>query len=67
MFGTEPTYVDVDAGTGNIYTYRNSIVTVGFVTEYSANPNNLVEENLVEEEQERNGSSIVAVYMWLND
>lgn len=67
MFGAEPTYVDVDAGTGNIYTYRNSIVTVGFVTEYSANPNNLVEENLVEEEQERNSSPIVAVYMWLND
>lgn len=60
MFGAEPTYVDVDFGVGNIYTYRNSTVTVGFVTEYSKKPENLNEE-------ERNSSPIVAVYQWLNE
>lgn len=60
MFGAEPICVDVDADAGNIYTYRNSTVTVGFVTDYSADPENWIEE-------ERNSSPIVAVYMWLND
>lgn len=60
MFGAEPTYVDVDFGAGNIYTYRNSDVTVGFVTEYSKKPENLNEE-------ERSSSPIIAFYLWLND
>lgn len=59
MFGAEPTYVDYN-GVGNIYAYRNSTVTVGFVTKYSAELEDLVEE-------ERNNSSVVAIYMWLND
>lgn len=60
MFGAEPTHVDCDYGDRDIYAYRNSTVTVGFVTDYSKKPENLVVE-------ERNSSPIVAVYMWLNE
>lgn len=58
MFGAEPTYVDVDAGSGTIFTYRNSTVTVGFVIRY-------YEDDLSKEEV--NSLPVVAVYMWLND
>lgn len=58
MFEAEPTYVDVDAGSGTIFTYRNSNVTVGFVIRY-------YEDDLSKEEV--NSLPVVAVYMWLND
>lgn len=60
MFGAEPTYVDYCYKVGNIYTYRNSTVTVGFVTDYNTKVEATVEED-------RNNSSVVAIYMWLND
>lgn len=67
MFGAEPTEVDVDLGTGDIFTYRNSAVTVGFVRggKYLVPEfENRDFEDLSEEEI--NSLPIVAVYMWLN-
>lgn len=63
MFGTEPTRVDCDTLTGDIYTYRNSTVTVGFVINdfYSGDRSSKWTE------EDRETAPVVAVYMWLND
>lgn len=61
MFGAEPTYInDTDYALGNIYTYRNSTVTVGFVINNWQADKDWTEES-------RNNAPVVAVYMWLND
>ncbi|MDE7390279.1 MAG: hypothetical protein K2M82_04990 [Lachnospiraceae bacterium] len=68
IFGAEPIYVDSDAGTGHICTYRNSTVTVGFVREHPRTNPALKNKNFRDLTQEEiNSLRIVAVYQWLND
>lgn len=61
MFGAEPTYInDTDYALGNIYTYRNSTVTVGFVINDFQSDKDWTEEK-------RNNATVIAVYQLLND
>lgn len=68
IFGAEPTDVDVDLGAGQIFTYRNSTVTVGFVRGYPDLKPELNGKKFEElSEEEINSLPIVAVYQWLNN
>lgn len=76
MFGAEPTEVDADANeVGEIYTYRNSTVTVGFVFAFPRLVPELeykypeLKYKYYDEltEEQKNSLPLIAVYMWLND
>lgn len=66
IFGAEPTYADDDLGSGVIYTYRNSTVTVGFVRGTAETKPELANKHGLSEEEQKS-IPIVAIYMWLND
>lgn len=68
MFGAEPVYCDTDWGSGKIWTYRNSTVTVGFVQgTFDSVPAVREKKFQYMSEEERRNLPVVAVYMWLNE
>lgn len=67
MFGAEPTYVDYEVSDHDIYAYRNSTVTVGFVIDDLKKSIWYNEVNDDWSEEKRNNAPVIALYMWLND